>query len=297
MEMYIWNTVIVISKLMFYTGVAAVAGYTFFAYSNLTESKSAVNVNYRKLTTAFVILAIVATFVWFFATTGAMAEDGIQGAFDPDMVSIMWSTAIGDTTLMRGLGLLAALAIISVSSTSQSAKYKHYIEYALMMAIILVLAYSFILLGHVSELNFIKQLLLMFHVLVMAWWFGALYPLKLACNYLSDDKLLNFMESFGRQASVLVSLLFIAGLILVTQLVNSFDDLLKSSYGQVLLLKLSLVICILAIAARHKLKLVPELKNRTGRQLLSKSITIEMMIAFAILLVTAALTSVVGPAS
>ena len=50
MEMYIWNTVIVISKLMFYMGFAVVAGYTFFAYSSLTESKSAVNINYRKLT-------------------------------------------------------------------------------------------------------------------------------------------------------------------------------------------------------------------------------------------------------
>ena len=54
---------------------------------------------------------------------------------------------------------------------------------------------------------------------------------------------------------------------------------------------------ILALAAKHKLILVPQLKNSQGREALSKSISIEMLVAFAILSVTAGLTSVVGPAN
>jgi putative copper resistance protein D len=49
------------------------------------------------------------------------------------------------------------------------------------------------------------------------------------------------------------------------------------------------------IAATHKLKLVPQLKNNDGRKTLSKSISIEMFVAIAILSVTAVLTSIVGP--
>jgi putative copper resistance protein D len=105
------------------------------------------------------------------------------------------------------------------------------------------------------------------------------------------------MESFGKQASFTLSLLLVAGLWLVIQLVGSLDALISSSYGQTLLFKLALVVSILALASKHKLILVPQLKNSQGREALSKSISIEMVVAFAILSVTAGLTSVVGPAN
>ena len=128
----------------------------------------------------------------------------------------------------------------------------------------------------------------------MAWWFGALLPLKQACHQLSYAELHLLMESFGKQASFTLSLLLVAGLWLVIQLVGSLDALISSSYGQTLLFKLALVVSILALAAKHKLILVPQLKNSQGREALSKSISIEMVVAFAILSVTAGLTSVVG---
>ena len=81
------------------------------------------------------------------------------------------------------------------------------------------------------------------------------------------------------------------------QLVGSIDALVTTSYGQVLLFKLILVNSILLLAARHKFKLVPALNNSTGREMLSKSISIEIVIALAILLTTSVLTSLVGPES
>jgi putative copper resistance protein D len=49
------------------------------------------------------------------------------------------------------------------------------------------------------------------------------------------------------------------------------------------------------LAVRHKYKLVPNLKRALGSSKLNKSISIEMLIAFLILLITAGLTSIVGP--
>ena len=81
MEMYIWNTVIVVTKLMFYLGFAATAGYTFFwrdindsRTSYTTPSYSAVWVK------VCVFVAFISNAVWFIANTGAMVEEGIQGA-------------------------------------------------------------------------------------------------------------------------------------------------------------------------------------------------------------------------
>ncbi|MEC8327040.1 MAG: CopD family protein [Pseudomonadota bacterium] len=296
MEMIIWNTVIVLSKILFYVGFTCIAGYTFFGriFERNECHNDSITANLKWIRGS-IIIALIANAIWFFASTGAMAEEGIQGALDVDMLAIMWDSSVGDGTLLRGLGL--ALAIFAITSRI---KFKYvllnsYLKQSMLVSSLLILAYSFTLLGHVSELGIFEMGLLMIHVLVVAWWFGALFPLKKACLQLSYIELHLLMENFGKQASIAVSLLLIAGLWLAIQLVGSVDALFSSSYGQALLLKLALVTSILGIAAKHKLKLVPQLKNNEGREALSKSISIEMVVAFAILFVTAGLTSVVGP--
>ncbi|MBE1287076.1 MAG: copper-binding protein [Alteromonadaceae bacterium] len=298
MEMYIWNTVIVLSKIVFYVGFACIAGYTFFKQVfEQSESHNNLAIANLKWIRGSIVIALLANGLWFFASTGAMAEEGIQGAFDPDILDIMWDSPIGDGTLLRGLGLVLAIFAITSHIKFKSVVLSNYLKQGILVSSLFLLAYTFTLIGHVSELGVFEKVLLMLHVLVMAWWFGALFPLKQACQKLSYAELHLLMESFGKQASIAVSLLLVAGLWLAFQLVGNVEELFSSSYGQTLLLKLALVTSILGIAAKHKLKLVPQLKNNDGREALSKSISIEMVVAFAILSVTAGLTSVVGPAN
>ena len=120
-------------------------------------------------------------------------------------------------------------------------------------------------------------------------------PLRYACSVLAHNELFILMEKFGKQAVPMVTLIIIAGLWLSIQLVGSIDALVTTSYGQVLLFKLILINSILSLPARHKLKLVLALTNSTRREPLSKSLSIEIVIALAILVTTSALTSLVGP--
>ena len=295
MEMYIWNTVIVLSKIVFYVGFACIAGYTFFRqiFEN-NESHTNIVIANLTWTRTYIVMALIANITWFFASTGAMAEEGIQGVIDADILAIMWDSSVGTGALLRALGLVTAIIALALRF---KLAVNSYLKQSALMLSLLILAYSFTLLGHISELGTIEKGLLILHVLVMAWWFGALLPLKQACHQLSYAELHLLMESFGKQASFTVSLLLVSGLWLVIQLVGSLDALISSSYGQTLLFKLALVVSILALAAKHKLILVPQLKNSQGREALSKSISIEMLVAFAILSVTAGLTSVVGPAN
>jgi putative copper resistance protein D len=298
MEMYIWNTVIVLSKIVFYVGFACISGYTFFRQVfEQSESHNNLAIANLKWIRGSIVIALLANGVWFFASTGAMAEEGIQGALSPDMLAIIWDSSVGDGTLLRGLGLVLAIFAITLHLKFQSVALINSIKQSLLGLSLIVLSYTFSLFGHVSELGVFEKVLLMLHVLVMAWWFGALFPLKQACHEQDYEQLYSVMDKFGRQASIAVSLLLIAGLWLAFQLVGNVEELFSSSYGQTLLLKLALVTSILGIAAKHKLKLVPQLKNNNGREALYKSISIEMVVAFAILSVTAGLTSVVGPAN
>ena len=298
MEIYIWNTVIVLSKTTFYIGFACIAGYTFFdrAYSgNVIENGK--ERSFSQITILSAFIAFIANAVWFFANTGAMVEEGISGAVDLDMIDIMWDSSIGDTALWRSLGLIGATTVVMFSSRFTERKQSKHVQQALLVICLFVFSYSFTLIGHISDMGGGEKTLVMVHVIVMAWWFGALYPLKKACNTLGRDELYQLMEGFGKQASVMVSLLLVAGLLLAIQLVGGIDALLWSNYGQTILVKLFLVTSILTIAALHKLKLVPNLESHNGREALSKSISIEMVVAFVILFVTSGLTSVVGPAN
>jgi len=79
------------------------------------------------------------------------------------------------------------------------------------------------------------------------------------------------------------------------QLVGSFASMLNTSYGLLLCLKLLFVAGILLIAARHKWQLAPNLTNELMARKLEHSITLEGCIALTILLITAVLSTALGP--
>ncbi len=297
-EMYIWSAVVVLNKVIFYVGFACIAGYTFLGFIsnqvNIDKRLEVEQIDFYWVKVSIPI-AMTANIFWFFANVGAMAGGGIQDALNPELIDIMWDSTLGDVAYIRFIGLILAILVVVFSNKLKTKAFNCYLLRLTLFSSLLILAYTYTLTGHASELGTLEKALLIFHVLVMAWWFGSLLPLKQACHVMRGDKLYLLMINFGKQAITAVSLLLVAGLWLAVQLVGSVDALLSSSYGWTLLFKLFLVICILGVAANHKLKLVPQLNSIDGRKALSKSISIEIKIAFSILTVTAILTSVVGP--
>jgi len=297
--MYIWSTVIVLSKFTFYLGFVCIAGYTFFGhvFEQVAQDQKAYTPipSYLKLPKAAILIAFIGSLIWFFANTGAMAEEGVSGALDAEMIDIMWDSSIGEVALVRIVGLAIAILAFFLSTYTKSDKLTRNLTRIFSLLSLLILSYSFTLLGHVSELGTLEKVTLLFHVLIMAWWMGALLPLRLSCDFLAYGDLYVLMDKFGKQASIMVGLLLVAGLWLTIQLVGRVDALLSSNYGQVLLLKLFVIIGILSLATKHKLKLVPALKKSSERSTLSHSISVEIILALVIFLITATLTSVVGP--
>ena len=82
---------------------------------------------------------------------------------------------------------------------------------------------------------------------------------------------------------------------MVLQLLNEPQEIVTTTYGRVLALKLIAVTGIVAIAARHKFSLVPGLNEANGMQRLQQSIDREIRVALLIVIVTAVLTTVIGP--
>jgi putative copper export protein len=107
------------------------------------------------------------------------------------------------------------------------------------------------------------------------------------------------VRRFGAAALAVVALLLAAGAGLLCQLLRGVGELWSDAYGRFVLTKLVLVVCLLSLAAFNRLRLTPRLWAADGGALraLRRSIRAEVAVAGGVLVVTAALTTLSGPAA
>jgi putative copper resistance protein D len=210
----------------------------------------------------------------------------MMGAFDPDMLALTMEGPLGFASLLRGAGLVLLCAAVSRRLIGQIIAG---------IGMLLALA-SFGFVGHATTTNGPwLGLLVTGHLLGLAFWLGALWPLYQeagAQNSLASAA--RIAERFGKIAFVIVPALILFGGIFAYQIVGDLQTLFTSSYGQTLLVKLALVASVLGFAALNKWRIVPQMqigKAEAGRHL-QRSIMLESLVILAVLAVTAVLTTV-----
>tara|TARA_R110001592_G_C13092660_1_gene743533 strand:- start:182 stop:1084 length:903 start_codon:yes stop_codon:yes gene_type:complete len=296
-ELTIWDYSNIVSKLFIYIGVATAIGGPFMAALINSSVNEKPIINYIMIG-AF--LGSIAVIVNFFIQVGAFSEAGISGMFDADMVSFLWQSDVGESVVWRLIAfttLGVALFFGNLNVKYETFSLKHAISTLFYVATILFFAYSFTFIGHSADIGGVAKWLIGFHIMTMAWWVGALYPLWLSCKLLQPPALYKLMCLFGQIAMVMVGLLIVCGISLLFLVFATPVELLTTQYGQAMLLKLVFVAFILLIAAYHKYHLVEEVQAEAICHKLQKSIKNEMIIALIILTITAVLSSVLGPIS
>ena len=139
------------------------------------------------------------------------------------------------------------------------------------------------------------QAVLLVHLAAAAFWIGILTPLRrLAIDDLPAAASLG--TRFGRIAVCTVPLLIVAGIVMAWRLLGDLSDLVTTSYGFVLLAKITAVGVLLAAGAANKLRFVPAMRRgeRAAAEGLRRSIAVEWLAVAAVLLLTAALTGLAG---
>ena len=296
-EMTLWDYSNMVSKLLIYLGVAAAIGGPFIAalISPSVNKKSIIH--YIVINSA---LGFIAVIINFLIRVGAFSETGLAGMFDPVMVNFLWQSTVGDSVLWRLLAFtLLGLALIfgNINARYQRFSLKHAIFIILYVAATFSFAYSFTFVGHSVDIGGVAKWLVGFHVVTMAWWIGALYPLWISCKLLQPPALYKLMDLFGKIAMFIVGLLIACGIGLLFLFFENPLALFTTQYGQAILLKLFFVVSILLIAAYHKYHLVEEVQEEACCHKLQKSIRNEMLIAVIILAITAVLSYALGPVS
>ncbi|RLJ40924.1 putative copper resistance protein D [Litoreibacter meonggei] len=273
----LWGIAAIVAKFGLYLGIFTAAGTVFTAVIFRL-------VRYRGVACGFACIGLVSALMSFFLQ-GAMLTGDASGLSDPEMLGLLWQTPSGTALMYRmaGLGLLIAGLFAGRIGLVGSANGG-------VLAI-----WSFNHIGHVAGQNaLLLDLALMLHLLVAAFWIGILMPLRrLARSRETADVAASVGHRFGQIASVAVPILIVAGVYMGYVLVGSVSALFGAAYGQAIIIKLTLVGILLALAALNKLRFVPGLQagDESAARKLAKAITFEWIIVLLILATTAVLTT------
>ena len=296
----LWDLLDLVCKFLTYLGAASLVG-TFFCLWLFKNESSQLSDDLLVYMAGGAFLGFQGALLRFFVQVGMVVDDGLIGMFDWGMAEIYIDSPIGDTTFFQlcGYALAFLLAIRYRKETHgnshKSGQASLRFFYSAGLFALFLLLFSFRFSGHISVLSVISKIAIVLHYTAFAAWIGSLYPLYL----LSFSNNISFIQSrvkaFGDKAVLIVFGLVAAGAYMLFELFASIGEIFKSSYGLVVLSKLSLVIVILGIAAVNRIRLTPNLVSQNGVKLFRFSVKIEILVAICILIVTTYLSTVVGP--
>lgn len=265
------------------------AGAVFFAAAfgpALTLSASSIRTLARVSATA-----AVCTVALQYVLEAARMAGEMSGVFDDRLQALTWNSNVGGSFVVRELGLLLIIAGTRVVSTIRG--------FALVgVAGGILVASSFALMGHTTTHahRSILAPLLLAHLLIVAFWFGALWPLCLVTLRESRERAARVVGLFSGAALWLVPVILIAGLAMAAQLLPNFAAL-RATYGQLLIVKVAVFAALLLLGALNKWRFGPALAGtnlQAGRAFRSVVITEYVLIA-AVLGVTAVMTAFFSP--
>ncbi len=279
----VWSISIIIFKFISYAATLLSAGSFLFAVILKPNAK----LSPKSWNILAIVLAILASFLLIPLNVGLFNDDGFSGMFDFEIFKIVIDSPIGDSTLYRILGLIILLVGLHFTG----------ILHNFIGAIaVLIISWSFTQIGHLSNIEpSLIKLLLILHLLGVAYWIGAFIPLYRAANgLLPDEETADLAHRFGQWAVYIVIGLFIAGLIMAFNLLASPSQLFSTEYGRTLGFKILIFFALLGLAALNKLRLVPALKTSqpNAAKRLRQSIMLESLLVATIFIITAILTTV-----
>jgi putative copper resistance protein D len=213
------------------------------------------------------------------------------GLADPMLYRMALSSSAGTALMVRFLGVAGLAAGLSRDGP---------VSGAVALTGSLVALSSFLLTGH-STLDAHRWLLaplLLVHLLIVAFWFGSLAPLRTLTALEPPAEVARAARAFSALAMWLVPVIPLAGVCMALVLLPDAAALLRP-YGMLLIGKLALFTALMGLAAYNRLQLVPALARAdpAARSRFRRSLAAEYGLICAALAVTAVLTGFFSPAA
>jgi putative copper resistance protein D len=212
----------------------------------------------------------------------------LSAAGDGTLLSLVFGTALGASVKLRVIGLcLVLLAALPFAWARLVGAFGA-----------MLVALSFSLVGHtLAEPRAVLSVLIAIHMLGVAFWIGSLGPLHRIVEQVSTRQAAEVAARFGKIAIWAVAALVICGGVMLVLLTGARAGILGTLYGQVFMVKLAWVLALIALAAKNRLIITPDLKagKPDAPDALLKSIRFEMAIVAVILIASASVTTLASP--
>jgi putative copper resistance protein D len=224
-----------------------------------------------------------------YALEAARMSGELGGALDPELQGVVLRSAGSVTLCWRVLGLSLIVAALC----------RRGVERSLAGAIgVVILLASFTLVGHTahSALRWLLSPVLLAHLCMVAFWFGALVPLYLVSAHEPAETGARVVAQFSARALWLVAALFAAGVVLAAGLLADLAAL-RRPYGLLLLAKVTGFCALMLLAALNRWRFGPALRSgeaAAGRRFRSV-VAAEYALMVTVLCVTAVMTTFFSP--
>lgn len=244
----------------------------------------------QRITRLSVVIAVALLVGHYLVEAARMAGD-MSGIVDPALQNMVLHSAVSAVLVIRVLGL--ALIATTINRCGRVCRAASVIG-------ALTVTASFALVGHtvVDPLRWALAPLLMIHVTIVAFWFGALVPLWLTTSCESLVVAGHVTAAFSKVAIWLVPGIFVAGTLISLALIGDFADL-RLPYGRLLLGKVGGFTTLMGLAALNKWRLVPAIAsgNPAALRIFRRSLGAEYLLIASVLSVTAVMTALYSPES
>ena len=231
----------------------------------------------------------------------ALAVLAAQVLLEPVYLAGEWSGAVDADTLrlFAGSPTAATLALRLSGMAGIAFGLRRPVRFqGLPVAGCLALLISFTLSGHTSVHAHRPALavLLLFHLGIVAFWFGALWPLRQVIALEPCVVAARVITAFSGVAVKLVPLIAVAGACMAALLLPDLGALLQP-YGLLMLGKVALFAILLGLAGLNRLRFTPALASETAQAArgLRHSIAIEYLLICATLALSAVMTGMFSP--
>jgi len=230
-------------------------------------------------------LAIVSGAAWL-----ALLAADIYGAPLADvclhggLISVLANTRFGFIWSLR----LTIALVLSISVLWPGLRWLQLATAAALVGLLALVGHAGATPGVLGNVHFISDVA---HLIAAAAWLGSLPVLALLLAMARPPKgfATKAAIQFSKVGIVSVGVLAATGLINSGMLLGSARDLVTTTYGQLLALKIGLFLSMLGVAAVNKFYLTPRVKSWTSRRALLRNTLGETGLGLAVILVVSAL--------
>jgi len=287
LDVGVWDVCAVMVKAALYAATFAAAGGALF----LCYGGALLGNDERRAIGRRIEICAAAAFVFsalrILVTAGSMTGDA-TGMFDSKLIHMVWHSGEDSAVITRIAGLLLAVRAALPSRPSPAP--------AAVGAACAAMSFAWV--GHAHSTGDPWTVAcIALHVLCAAFWIGALGPLAFLARRADPRRAGAAASRFGRAAIGAVGALVLAGVFALVRFLGHASALWESPYGWAMCGKLALVAGLLSLAALNKFRLTPRLSagDAGAARSLERSIHAEMALAALILIVTATITTLIGP--